>query len=84
MGVELTVSPSGRMSIPADVRKELGLENGGTLILEQRNFGLVLTTADQRVRNAQALYRRYSFGRSSTTVDEFIALKRADVAAERD
>lgn len=83
MGIEVTVSPSGRLSIPADVRKRLGLERGGKLMLEESEHGLTLTTFDQRVRHAQALYRKYSAGRRATSVDEFIAQKRADAAAER-
>ncbi|MGF1550691.1 MAG: AbrB/MazE/SpoVT family DNA-binding domain-containing protein [Sphingomonadaceae bacterium] len=81
--MEVTVSPSGRMSIPAAIRKRLGLERGGKLMLEQRDFGLVLTTLDQRVGHAQELYRKYSEGRKSTSVDEFIAQKRCDATMER-
>lgn len=83
MGVEVKLSPSGRVSIPADVRKRLGLENGGTLMLDVDEFGLRLTTFQLRVRHAQALYRKYSKGKPETTVDEFIAERRAEAAKER-
>ncbi len=82
MGIEITVSPSGRLSIPADVRKRLGLENGGKLILNLDEFGMRLSTAQQRVRQAQALYREFSKGKAGYTVDEFLEQKRADAAKE--
>ena len=83
MGMELRISPSGRLSIPADVRKRLGLENGGKVMLDEGEHGLTLTTAMQRVRKAQALYRQFSKGKPGFTVDEFIAEKRADAAKEK-
>lgn len=83
MGIEVTVSPSGRLSIPADVRKQLGLQKGGKLMLDVDEFGITLTTFDQRVRHAQALYRKFSEGRRSASVDEFLAQKREDAAKER-
>lgn len=83
MGIELTVSPSGRVSIPADVRRRLGLEKGGKIMLDEEEHGLTLTTAMQRVRRAQALYREFSQGKPGFTVDEFIAEKRADAAKEK-
>lgn len=82
MGVEVIVSPSGRMSIPADVRKRLGLEKGGKLMLEIGETGVTLTTGAQRVRRAQELYRKFSEGKPQSTVDDFLAEKRADAAAE--
>ena len=83
MGIEVTVSASGRLSIPADVRKRLGLENGGKLILDVDEFGMRLSTAQQRVRKAQALYREFSEGKPSHSVDDFLEQKRADAAREK-
>ena len=83
MGIEVTVSPSGRLSIPADVRKRLGLERGGKLMLDVDEFGMTLSTAQQRVRRAQALYRQFAEGKPSYTVDDFLERKRADAAREK-
>lgn len=82
MGIEVTVSRSGRLSIPADVRKRLGLEKGGKLMLDMDEFGMRLSTAQQRVRKAQALYREFAKGKPDYTVDEFLQEKRADAARE--
>lgn len=83
MGIEVTVSPSGRMSIPADVRKRLGVEKGGKLVLQETEHGLTLTNFEQRVKRAQALYREIMKGKQDFTVDEFIAEKRADATLEK-
>jgi AbrB family looped-hinge helix DNA binding protein len=83
MGIQVKVSPSGRLSIPADVRKQLGLEKGGSLMLNVDEFGITLTNFQQRVAKAQSLYREYSKGKPRTSVDDFMAEKRADAALER-
>ncbi len=42
MGLNLTISPKGQITLPADLRKRLGLEAGDTVIAEERNGELVL------------------------------------------
>ena len=82
MRIEINVAANGRMVLPADVRKRLGLENGGKLTLKESEFGLELTNFRQRVKRVQALYKKYSEGKPTTSVDEFIALRRAEAALE--
>lgn len=83
MGIQVKVSPSGRMSIPADVRKQLGLENGGSLMLNLDEFGITLTNFQQRVAKAQALYRELMKDKQDFTVEDFLREKRADAALEK-
>ena len=40
MGIEIKVAANGRMVLPADVRRRLGLENGGKLILNEGEFAV--------------------------------------------
>lgn len=82
MGVEIKVAANGRMVLPADVRRRLGLENGGKLTLNESEFGLELMSVQQRVAKAQALYQKYSRGKPQCTVDDLIAQKRLDAALE--
>ena len=82
MGIEINVAANGRMVLPAEVRKRLGLENGGKLVLNENEFGLELTNFRQRAKRAQALYKKYSRGNDQLTVDDLIAQKRADAALE--
>ena len=82
MGIEIKVAANGRMVLPADVRRRLGLENGGKLILNEGEFAVELMTIQQRVAKAQALYQKYSRGNPQSTVDDLIAQKRLDAALE--
>jgi AbrB family looped-hinge helix DNA binding protein len=83
MGVEVTVSPNGRVSIPADVRKQLGIDKGGKLMLDVDEYGVRLSTFKQRLARTQALFREMQKGKPPISVDEFIAEKRADAQAEK-
>jgi AbrB family looped-hinge helix DNA binding protein len=56
MSVQVKVAANGRIVLPADVRKQLGLVGGGTLMLNVDEFGVTLTTFQQRIAKAQALY----------------------------
>ncbi|ANI79085.1 hypothetical protein EP837_02690 [Sphingobium sp. EP60837] len=35
MWVQVTITPNGRMSLPVDIRKRLGLARGGALLVEE-------------------------------------------------
>jgi AbrB family looped-hinge helix DNA binding protein len=82
MGIEINVAANGRMVLPADVRRRMGLENGGRLFLNESEFGLELTNFRQRAKRAQELYKKYSKGKKTFSVDEFIAMKREEAALE--
>jgi AbrB family looped-hinge helix DNA binding protein len=47
--IRLRLSENGRVVIPAHVRKELGLEAGGEILLERQKNGYRLTTRRQRI-----------------------------------
>jgi bifunctional DNA-binding transcriptional regulator/antitoxin component of YhaV-PrlF toxin-antitoxin module len=83
MGIEINVAANGRMVLPVEVRKRMGLENGGRLFLNESEFGLELSSVQQRVGRAQAFYEEISRGKPSFTVDDFLEQKRADVAREK-
>jgi len=76
--VQVNITPNGRMSLPADVRKRLGLAKGGTVFVEETDDGLVLRTAAQAVARAQALARRFTDGKQHASADAFIANRRAE------
>lgn len=77
MGVHTTIAANGRLSVPADIRKRLGLPNGGPVILEETEDGLVVRSVPQSIARAQELYRKY-IGDRGMSVDEFIAGRVAD------
>ncbi len=70
------------MSLPADVRKRLGLNGGGAVLLEETDDGVVLRTVSQAVARAQALSRKWTAGKDGASVDDFIAERRLAAEAE--
>ena len=76
MTLQINITPNGRMSLPADVRKRLGLTGGGAVYLDETEDGVVLRTADQAVARAQALARRCTGDNPDASVDAFLARRR--------
>ncbi|GJD35547.1 AbrB/MazE/SpoVT family DNA-binding domain-containing protein [Methylobacterium aerolatum] len=77
----IQVAEDGVMSLPADIRRLLGLSGAGRIVLTQDETGIHLTTAEhtlQRVRALAAPFRR----RSGSVVDDFIAERRSEAAEE--
>ncbi len=74
MAVQVNNTPDGRMSLPADIRKRLGLVGGGAVYLDETPDSLVLRTAAQAVARAQALAE----GNPDATVGAFLAKRRED------
>ena len=78
MTYHVRITPSGRMSLPAELRKRLGLGRGGDLVVEETEDGVILRTVAQVVANAQELARRYTAGKDEFSVDDFLAQRRND------
>jgi AbrB family looped-hinge helix DNA binding protein len=78
MTIQINITPNGRMSLPADLRKRLGLSAGGAIYLDETDDGVVLRTAAQAVARAQALAKRYTGDNPDTSVDAFLAKRRED------
>jgi AbrB family looped-hinge helix DNA binding protein len=77
------VSRGGRIVIPADLRRELGLEIGEEVFLTVRNGELRVSTRRARVRQAQAMVRRHvKRAPQRSLVDEFIAERREQAERE--
>ena len=78
MTVQVAVTATGRMSLPADIRKRLGLVGGGLVIVEETPSGVMLRTVPQAVAYAQALSKRYTDGNPDATVAAFLANRRSE------
>ena len=78
MTVQVNITPNGRMSLPADIRKRLGLTGGGAVYLDETTDGVVLRTAAQAVARAQALARQFTGGNPDASVEAFIARRREE------
>jgi AbrB family looped-hinge helix DNA binding protein len=79
--VATKLSEGGRIVIPAEYRKALGLDAGDEVFLQLQDGEIRIYTLAQAVRRAQELVRRYvPEGRS--LVDELIAERRLEAQRE--
>jgi AbrB family looped-hinge helix DNA binding protein len=77
MTLQVNITANGRMSLPVGIRKRLGLEGGGAVLVEETPEGVILRTVDQAVAKAQAIAKRYA-QHPDASVDAFLATRRAD------
>jgi AbrB family looped-hinge helix DNA binding protein len=71
----------GRIVIPTEYRRELGVEPGDEVILHLDEEGLRLYTPAQAVARAQSLVRRYVPNERSLS-EELISERREEAARE--
>ena len=71
----------GRVVIPVEYRRELGVEPGDEIILHLDEEGLRLYTPAQAVARAQALVRRYVPEERSLS-EELVSERRGESARE--
>ena len=78
MTVQVAVTATCRMSLPADIRKRLSLVGGGLVNVEETPDGVMLRTVPQAVAYAQALAKRYTDGNPDATVAAFLTNRRSE------
>jgi bifunctional DNA-binding transcriptional regulator/antitoxin component of YhaV-PrlF toxin-antitoxin module len=78
----LKIGPGGRVIIPADMRAALGADEGDTLLASLADGELRLVSTPTAIRRAQAIVRAYIPAGGPSVVDELIADRRAEAAAE--
>lgn len=75
---KVKISDGGRVVIPVEYRKALGIEEGDELIVRLDHGELRLLTNKQGVRDAQATVRRY-VPENRSLVDELITERRKGI-----
>ncbi len=76
------VIAGGKIVIPADLRRELGIKDGDSLAIERDAHGaMVLKTFSQVVREVQAAFLPHR-DPTVSVVDELIADRRAEARRE--
>ncbi|WP_422927464.1 AbrB/MazE/SpoVT family DNA-binding domain-containing protein [Singulisphaera sp. PoT] len=50
---------SGRVVLPAELRKELGIEDGADVVFSRTEHGIEVKTLDEAIRQAQQICARY-------------------------
>ena len=76
-----TLNESGRIVIPASIRRLLGVQPGDEIILLVENDEVRMTTARRRMERAQQLFEQY-VGKGARLPDELIADRRKEAARE--
>jgi bifunctional DNA-binding transcriptional regulator/antitoxin component of YhaV-PrlF toxin-antitoxin module len=76
------VSSSGRLSLPAEFRKAVGLEGGGNVVIELDGNDIRIRSIREAVARAQAMSRRLLAGKPNLSVDDFLAHRREDWGEE--
>lgn len=79
--VRTKLAEGGRIVIPAEYRKALGLKVGDEVILRLAEGELRVLTPRQAILRAQQLVRRY-VPEGHSLVDELIAERRAEAGRE--
>jgi len=70
--IRLRLNENGRVVIPADFRKALGVRAGDELVLRMEDDELHITTQKRRLERARRLLRKY-VKPGKSLVDELIA-----------
>jgi len=74
------LSENGRVVIPSEFRRAMGLQPGQSVIFRMTESGdLLLTTRERAIKKAQALFKQYC---PEYTVDQFLEEKRAEARRE--
>ena len=76
------VGRQGRLVIPAEIRRRLGLGTGDTLLLRVQEESLVLETREAVLARVKAAFD--DVPRDVSLVDELLAERRAEAAREEE
>lgn len=83
MTYQAKVIAGGKIVIPADLRREFGIKDGDSLVLERDlSGGLTIKTYEQVVREVQAEVATLSKPYPGSVVDALLAERRREAAAE--
>jgi AbrB family transcriptional regulator, stage V sporulation protein T len=70
----------GKVVVPAELRRELGVKDGDTLVFERQGDSVVVKSYAQVIREVQATIKANI--KEPFTVDDFIAERRAEALRE--
>lgn len=76
------IAPGGRVVIPAEFRKALGVSVGDDLVMRLEDGGLRLRSRDAAIRRAQEIVHKY-VPDGVSLADELIAERREEAAREQ-
>jgi bifunctional DNA-binding transcriptional regulator/antitoxin component of YhaV-PrlF toxin-antitoxin module len=74
--IHAKVSRSGSLRLPAEIRKTIGLENGGDVVIELDGRDLRFRTVEEVVAQAQRIARELVARKPEGSLDSFLAERR--------
>lgn len=80
-GIRTRIGQNGRLVIPADYRRTLGIKTGDEVVLLLRDGEVRMLTRAAAIKEAQALVRGH-VSRNRSLSDELIRDRRAEAARE--
>lgn len=80
--VPARVSESGRLSLPADIRRAVGLDRGGPVVVELVDGEIRIRTVAEVVARAQVMTRALLGNALDLSSDALIAERRREAAQE--
>ena len=80
--VRTKIGPGGRVVIPAEFRKELGLAVGEAVVFKIEDGGVRLISYREQIRRVQEFVAARIDPDAPSTVDDFIAERRAEAARD--
>jgi len=72
------ITDAGRVVIPAELRREYGLNDGQEVVFCRGDAGLELLTVPQALKRAQDEIRKYIPGDDVDLTDELLAARKGD------
>jgi AbrB family looped-hinge helix DNA binding protein len=76
------IAPGGRVVIPAEYRKALGVGIGDHMVIELKGDELRLRSRQAAIKKVQAMLRKHIPDESRSLADELIAERREEAARE--
>lgn len=73
---KVKIAANGRMVLPKSMREAVGIKGDTELVLTLKDGRIEISTIADRVREAQALYRKYV--KHDFTSDDFLATRERD------
>lgn len=76
MGYQAKVVTGGKLVLPAALRRDLGIRDGDTVVIERDGDGLRVSSRDAVLREIQTAMR--ATAENGASVDDFLAWRRRD------
>lgn len=73
---------SGRISIPAEIRKAAGIEKDGDVVIQLNGTSISIRTVDDVVRDVQARAKQLLAGKKGVSSKALIAERRREAKRE--